>query len=153
MIQRVQSAYLAIALLIQSLQLRLTWTVYHTESSDFMLTGMYNQVPEVNSIPLAVGLGTSLVLILMSVFTFRKRTNQMKLIDLTMLQMVVVIGLFSWIHYQNIEVMEQGVVGKLIDIEYKITVILPLISLVFCWLAKKSVKKDDDLVKSVDRLR
>lgn len=68
-----------------------------------------------------------------------------------MIQLVLVIGLFSWLHYNLIEAIKST--QPEVEIGYGIAVIFPVLSIVLVWLAKKGIKKDDDLVRSADRLR
>ena len=57
----------------------------------------------------------------------------------------ILLGLFV---YQSLNLSGETVVS-----EKGIGMLLPIISIVFLALANKAIKKDEDLVKSVDRLR
>jgi hypothetical protein len=49
--------------------------------------------------------------------------------------------------------LSQNLSGETLVSEKGIGMFLPIISIVFIALANKAIKKDEDLVKSVDRLR
>lgn len=85
------------------------------------------------------------VLSIMSIFLFKKRQNQFVLNRLNMILNLFLLGFFVYRSLNlsgGAEVSEKGI-GMLI----------PVFSIVFLVLANRAIKKDEDLVKSVDRLR
>lgn len=151
MIQRIQSLYLLFVLLLNAFALWMPWATYHLTNEAFMLSGADLTYDGVSSTPLTIALMLSMALTLLCIFLFKRRPQQMKMINITMIQQLVVLGMFSWVHYQVIEQLK--ITDTNLDIGYGVSVVVPLISLVLCWLAKKGVKKDEDLIRSVDRLR
>ena len=95
-----------------------------------------------------VALFSALALIIVG--SFKKRARQMWLIKLAMVLAVLVLIGFAFDHYQNIQALKLN--GEL-DMNYGLPVIFPPASLILLWLAYRGVKKDEDLIKSVDRLR
>jgi hypothetical protein len=89
---------------------------------------------------------TSAVLSLISIFSFKKRQNQFVLGRLNIIFNVILFGLLFYrslnLSGENLSFSEKG-----------IGIFLPIISIVLLVLANKAIKKDEDLVKSVDRLR
>ncbi len=80
-----------------------------------------------------------------SIFIYKNRKVQMNLIRLDIVLDIVLLGfLVYW--FLNLP-------GENIFSEKGIGLIYPLISIVFLVLAHKAIKRDDNLVKSVDRLR
>jgi hypothetical protein len=81
--------------------------------------------------------------------TYKKRKNQFVMGRLNIILNVILLGLFL-IRLFNLsgETDPEKVVS-----EKGIGVFLPIVSIVFLSLANKAIKKDEDLVKSVDRLR
>lgn len=72
------------------------------------------------------------------------------LVKVTMAIALMVISAFAFDHYQNIQALK--VDGEL-SMNYGLPAVFPVINLILLWLANRGVKKDEDLIKSVDRLR
>jgi hypothetical protein len=62
---------------------------------------------------------------------------------------LILLGLFI---YRSLNLSGETDPAKVVS-EKGIGMILPIVSIVFLGLANKAIKKDEDLVKSVDRLR
>ena len=96
--------------------------------------------------PLVLGLLIgSVVLALISIVNFKKRKLQFVLNRLNIILNFVLLGVFV---YRSL-----AVSGETLVSEKGIGVLIPIISIVFLVLANKAIKRDEDLVKSVDRLR
>jgi len=93
---------------------------------------------------LGLFLGSGL-LSLISIFMFKKRKSQFMLGRLNIILNFILLGLFV---YQSLNLSGETKVS-----EKGIGMLLPIFSIVFLALANKAIKKDEDLVKSVDRLR
>ena len=87
----------------------------------------------------------SIALAIISILSFKKRQLQFVLNRLNIISNFVLLGVFV---YRSLKVSGETLVS-----EKGIGVLLPIISIVFLVLANKAIKKDEDLVKSVDRLR
>ena len=87
----------------------------------------------------------SIALAVISILSFKKRQLQFVLNRLNIISNFVLLGVFV---YRSLKVSGETLVS-----EKDIGVLLPIISIVFLVLANKALKKDEDLVKSVDRLR
>jgi len=87
----------------------------------------------------------SAALSVISIFMYKNRKSQFVLGRLNILLNFFLLGLFV---YQSLNVSGEAIVS-----EKGIGLLLPIISIVFLALANKAIKKDEDLVKSVDRLR
>ncbi len=85
------------------------------------------------------------LLALLSIFSFKKRQNQFVLGRLNMILNLILLGLLVFNSLKLSGESQVSVKG--------IGIILPILSIVFLVLANKAIKKDEDLVKSVDRLR
>lgn len=78
------------------------------------------------------------------IFMYKKRNLQMRIcvfISLLVIFLVLLITYFSWSKFSN----PGAAVG--------LSAILPLIIFIFILMARRAVKKDDELVRSVDRIR
>lgn len=87
----------------------------------------------------------SALLALMVIFMYKKRQNQFVVNRLNIILNLFLLGFFVYRSLSlsgGTEVSEKGI-GMLI----------PVFSIVFLVLANRAIKKDEDLVKSVDRLR
>ena len=90
------------------------------------------------------GLSTSLSLL--SLISFKKRQNQFVMNRLNIILNLILLGLFV---YRSLNLS-----GGAVEVSEKgIGMFLPIGAIVFLVLANKATKKDEDLVKSVDRLR
>ncbi|WP_055435831.1 MULTISPECIES: DUF4293 domain-containing protein [Lacinutrix] len=136
MIQRIQSVYL---LLTAGISAGLIF-VFHLwiTNEDVKIFAM----DELLYFGLFLG---SAALSLLSIFMFKNRKLQFVLGRLNIILNVILLGFFV---YQSLNVSGEALVS-----EKGIGIFLPILSIVLLVLANKAIKKDEDLVKSVDRLR
>ena len=88
----------------------------------------------------------SALIAVISIFLFKNRKFQFVLGRLNIILNFILLGLFV---YRSLTLS-----GEASDVSEKgIGILLPIFSIVFLVLANKAIKKDEDLVKSVDRLR
>ena len=90
--------------------------------------------------------GLSTTLSLLSIISFKKRQQQFVFGRLNIILNLILLGLFV---YHSLKVSGETALVS----EKGIGMFLPIISIVMLALANKAIKKDEDLVKSVDRLR
>ncbi len=136
MLQRIQTVYLLLAVIF-SAGLIFVFHLWATNDNvklfaldDLLFFGLF--------------LGSAL-LSLISIFLFKKRKSQFMLGRLNIILNFILLGLFV---YQSLNLSGETKVS-----EKGIGMLLPIFSIVFLALANKAIKKDEDLVKSVDRLR
>ncbi|TRX40821.1 DUF4293 family protein [Flavobacterium restrictum] len=137
MIQRIQTIYLLLALVV-TLVLPFIfplWVLKNGKDFFFMFDQTY-----------VVLFGLSTTLSLLSIISFKKRQNQFVLGRLNMILNLILLGLFV---YRSLNL--SG--GTTTVSEKGIGMFLPILAIVLLVLANKAIKKDEDLVKSVDRLR
>ena len=85
------------------------------------------------------------LLAVIAIFMFKNRKLQFVLNRLNMILNLTLLGVFV---FRSLNISGES------DISEKgIGMLLPIISIVFLVLANRAIKKDEDLVKSVDRLR
>ncbi|MCF1191533.1 DUF4293 domain-containing protein [Mangrovimonas sp. AS39] len=87
----------------------------------------------------------STLLSLISIFNFKNRKSQFVMGRLNIILNFILLGFFV---YRSLNLSGETVVS-----EKGIGIFLPIVSIVLLALANKAIKKDEDLVKSVDRLR
>ena len=136
MIQRIQTVYMAIsAIVMGALPFAFSlWTTFDKKEVFFTSSLLY--------IVLFV---VSALLAVYSILNFKKRQNQFVLNRLNMIFNFILLGFFV---YRSLNLSGEAQVS-----EKGIGMFLPAISIVLLVLANKAIKKDEDLVKSVDRLR
>jgi len=136
MIQRIQTLYL-----IASLACVLGF--YFWMPVD-LATDQAQEAWRVSSVLQAVNL-VAAVLVLWSIVKFKQRLHQFVLNRLTIILNFVLVGVFIF--------RSLNLSGEALASQKGIGVLLPVISIVFLVLANKAIKRDEDLVKSVDRIR
>ncbi len=85
------------------------------------------------------------VLAVVSIVMYKKRQNQFVVNRLNMILNLFLLGFFV---YRSLSLSGETIVS-----EKGIGMLIPVFSIVFLVLANRAIKKDEDLVKSVDRLR
>lgn len=139
MLQRIQTIYLILAAIttgVLPFVFPLWKQITGTTTVDFYF------MTEINYVAL-FGLSTTLSIV--SIMTFKKRQNQFVMGRLNIILNLFLLGLFV---YRLLTVSGEASVS-----EKGIGMFLPIVAIVFLVLANKAIKKDEDLVKSVDRLR
>ena len=135
MLQRIQTVYMLIAI--------------------FMVVALYVWFPSIENAqglimksnePLFLGIMIGSVLLgFITILSFKKRQRQFVLNRLNIILNFVLLGVFV---YRSLTLSGETLVS-----EKGIGMLFPVISIVFFVLANKAIKRDEDLVKSVDRLR
>ena len=136
MLQRIQSVYLLLAA-ISSGGLIFLFHLWTTNADElvYAIDNMYY---------LAMFFGSA-ALSLISIFSYKNRKSQFVMNRLNIILNFILLGFFV---YQSLNLSGEADVS-----EKGIGIILPALSIVLLVLANKAIKKDEDLVKSVDRLR
>jgi len=150
MIQRIQSLYLLLAAIIQVIFATGTYFTYKISDDSYFVTGSgtFNSAGENTGgdmKTLILGLGISL-LALISIFLYKNRKQQMKIARIGGLLTMAEIVFIVISYFNTTDIAESG-----FSFGYVIF-ILP-ISTLFFFLAAKAIKKDDELIRSVDRIR
>lgn len=137
MIQRIQTIYLFLAFVVTGILPFFIplWTMADGKAFFFMQNQEY-----------VIVLGLSTTLSLLSIISHKKRQNQFVIGRLNIILNLILLGLFV---YRSLNVS-----GETLAVSEKgIGMFLPIVAIVLLVLANKAIKKDEDLVKSVDRLR
>jgi hypothetical protein len=147
MIQRIQSVYLfGVAIL----SVVLFFTPFGEVSGYTLTATELSNGEEVlkNTLPLAIVIGTAIVLALLTAFMFKNRKLQIKLCALSMIMQAGILAIAMFLYLD-------GTATELGDVKptYALGIYLPVMGMVLSFLASKAIKKDDNLVKSVDRIR
>jgi hypothetical protein len=137
MIQRIQTIYLILAFVVAGILPFLfpLWSMSDGKEYFFMQNQVY-----------VILLGLSTTLTVVSIVSYKKRQNQFVIGRLNIILNLILLGLFV---YRSLNVSgETDLVS-----EKGIGMFLPIAAIVLLVVANKAIKKDEDLVKSADRLR
>ena len=137
MLQRIQTIYLLLAFVATGVLPFFfpLWTMADGKEYVFMQNQVYVAL-----------LGLSTTLTLVSIVSYKKRQNQFVMGRLNIILNLILLGLFV---YRSLNVSGETPAVS----EKGIGMFLPIVAIVLLVLANKAIKKDEDLVKSVDRLR
>lgn len=150
MIQRIQSVYLFIAGIIVLAMYKIPVAEFSNGELIYKLFACHildptTGTPFINVVPMAVLPILSMFLSLFAIFKFNNRSFQIKLGKMNMLVLIVLIAV-QVIYYFRIQgLMSNGKPG--------FSAIIPLVAILLIFMANKAIKKDDNLVKSADRIR
>ncbi len=136
MIQRIQTIYLLIAFVATGV-LPFLFPLWKIDNKDYYF---------MSNIAYTSLFGLSTALSLLSIISFKKRQQQFVMGRLNIILNLILLGLFV---YRSLNLSGETALVS----EKGIGMFLPIISIVMLVLANKAIKKDEDLVKSVDRLR
>lgn len=152
MIQRVQSIWLFLASLTLFLLLILPILTKQNAGGEIWLQvgGIYQHTNAiVQQIQAYTGLfGLTIfagAVCLFNIFNFKNRTLQKRIILLAILLILVISGCLGGYAWKITDGMQGGSVA--------IGAALPLLALIFCALAFRGIRKDEQLIRSADRLR
>lgn len=136
MIQRIQTLYLILLALLNILGI-----FFYQPLDQSLIIGIFTLPDEVIWATFSV----SATLAIVSVFQYKQRSKQLVLNRINLLLELFLMGFFA---YLSLNLSGEGSPSL-----KGIAVFVPLFSIVLLVMANKSIQKDEDLVKSVDRLR
>lgn len=158
MIQRIQSLFLAIAAIAALLMIFFPIANFFsgTELGNYKLlaSGLKCmdpnpkfQSPSWYGYPLLALVSVNIILPILILFLYRNRQLQLKILSFNILIIIVLI-IVVLMYYMSSVQKQTGIAPS-----YQFGAFCPLISLVFLVLANRYIRKDENLVKSADRLR
>ncbi|MCC8035781.1 MAG: DUF4293 domain-containing protein [Rikenellaceae bacterium] len=153
MLQRIQSLYLLFAVILMAMMLGMPLGRFLEGDNEYIFRafGIYSETSEVGGavVPLPY-LGYLLVITalvpLVTIFFYKNRLLQIRL---CFMEFVLLAGsqIFVIFYLVRANTIDDGTVS------YSLLDIVPLIALVFVWLAYKGIVRDEALVRSLDRIR
>lgn len=150
MIQRIQSIYLFLAAIAIVVMYFFPIANFYGDMHYFYLSlgGISdNTYMSINTIPLLVMAAVIIVLIFASIFSYKNRLLQLKMIRFGVLLNLAFIIILYFGYIDNI------VKKADVEVQYKVGVYFPLIVLVMLILAARAVMSDEKKVRAADRLR
>ena len=159
MIQRIQSVYLALSAILLGLmfffpiaEIKGDSLLYEFSAFGFAPLSENSDLPAVvmlaNIIPIYVWIGIIITFIFISIGLYKKRKVQLKLNRLIFL---LTLGLIVYIYFEADKAVEFFNSSQ--NPLYKASIYFAVASLPLLFLANRGIKKDEDLVKSLDRIR
>ncbi|WP_425236177.1 DUF4293 domain-containing protein [Ulvibacterium sp.] len=136
MIQRIQTVYLFVVVLLGAVLP--FW-------ANLWSDGEGNEIFARNEVWISLVFYGSSILAVVAILLFKNRKNQFVVNRLNIILNLFLLGFFV---YRSLNLSGETVVS-----EKGIGMLIPVFSIVFLVLANRAIKKDEDLVKSVDRLR
>lgn len=160
MIQRIQTLYLLLAFLAIALTFFFDMCQFALEGSDrlfFMdLFSIRDAADEGVGVPAyrtwnIVLLSFTGLLLMLAIFSYKQRKRQLKLVHFSYLLEAGTIVLFFFSMEASVQRLpiEEGTVAT----SYGMGWLMPAVAVAFSFLAARGIKKDEELVRSVDRLR
>ena len=153
MLQRIQTVYLLVALILVGL---LAWLplgeiVSGGEFFNFNILGVYNA--ETGSVvvkawPLVALLAVIEILQLLIIFGYKNRVRQMRMAVFNILIMIGFIAVAWFFVHSSIK--ELGGEG---GYSFNIALAFPIVAAILNYLAIRAIGKDEALVRSIDRIR
>jgi hypothetical protein len=145
MIQRIQSLFLLFVVIISGTLLFVPVYELHDFSQSDLAAAVNAFNIKDNTLLMILNSAIGLMA-LISIFLYKWRNVQIRFCNISLLLTCLLIGLLFFVADTMSSNMNQR-------IQYKYGSYLPLIELIFLYLAARYVKKDDELVRSADRLR
>ena len=144
MIQRIQTVYLLIATLISSVLIFILNLWVDEAGVEFFAMDAFS-TDNVLLKSMSVLFFVSAAWTFLAILKFKNRKLQFVLGRLSILINFILLGILVYF--------TQNLSGEINVSEKGIGLLIPILTIVFVVLANKSIKKDEELVKSVDRLR
>lgn len=152
MIQRIQTLFLlVVAILMGSLYFFPIAQLFgeQQEIYEFYFNGLRvlgEQELYVATWPTFVLLSVIVFISFFSIFLFRRRVLQMRV---NLFNIVLMLG-YLGLNYFYIQNFDKQMDGKVV---YQLVAVFPVISVIFTYLAIRSIGKDEALIRSIDRIR
>lgn len=154
MIQRIQTLYLLLIVALTGLALWLPLADFTVGADTYTLTAFglkdASGVTLQPALYLGVALAAACLLPLVTIFLFKRRLVQIRLCAVELVLLIgaeVMMGIYFYLCNRYFS----G--GEFYSHTFKISLIFPLVCLIFDFLALRAVFRDEKLVRSLDRIR
>ena len=151
MIQRVQSIWLLLAAVAILCLLFVPVLIDKSSGGTYILYGSgikfwHNDVADQSAnAPLFISTILAGLISVVNIFNFRNRKLQIRI---TSLNIILILGLSFWL--SNLAKQLPGGIEKA---DIGVGLFLPLLAIIFLYLAIRGIKKDEKLIRSADRIR
>lgn len=147
MIQRIQSVFILISILLLSLlySLRLADITIGGEIYEFMITGIFKKGEKVyDGLPMVIFLALIIILHVYVLFSYKDRIRQMRVLSFTIFLLIGSYGLMLYFAYAGFDGAKAS---------FRIPLLFPFFAAVLDYLAIRNIGKDEALIRSINRLR
>lgn len=152
MIQRIQTVYLAIAVILLSMVFAFNFATYQVGEVQyvFSVNGLSPSLDKVSVLfPYKIILPIIIAGLVFTILQYKKRKLQLKIIRMIYLVILIVLAFL----FYDMSALESGLDIKPENASYGAGLFLIAASWPLVFLANRAIKKDEELVKSVERLR
>jgi hypothetical protein len=151
MIQRIQTVYLLVVAALSTLLLMIPLADLFGPKTPFFyyaigINDAATGASVYSTLPLFVLLIVTILLAILTIFQFKKRNLQIRLANINGALLLVFYALF-FIYFLLIKD------TLTVTLSLRFVFVFPFISFIMNWLAIRSIKADEALVKSLDRIR
>ena len=161
MIQRIQSIYLLGVIILCVLMFVFPFGEIQLTASTYVLdalglhhhddTSITEMLTTLQKLTLTVFVLVVLVVALISIFKFRKRSTQITLCKLNILLLAGLI--FTVSYYLDKGLSMVSAFAPEAEVKYGVSIAFPIVSIILTFLASRAIKKDEELVRAADRVR
>lgn len=155
MIQRIQTLFLLLAAAVMGVLLVPSLSFVSYEGNPEVLEGpvkalLADQVYNVYDQSVLLGItGVAAILALATIFLFKNRPLQMRLNQIGMAAGILILLLAAIFFYPALEESELSVTA----LSPGLGIGIPVLFIIFLFMASRNIRKDEKLVRSMDRLR
>ena len=154
MIQRVQTLYLILAALATGLLFFFPLAeiamnnniIYQVKPAGLFEPAETGEILAASSLPALIITGLCILLSLIAMFIYKQRKLQVKICLINIV--FLILSLVAIYYYVTFQFSKSDSI-----VHYKIFVAMPVVSAILIFLAIKAIKKDEELVRSIDRIR
>ena len=149
MIQRIQSVYLAIAIICLALLFIFPFSSY--PGMEFNLMELTNSSESGVKIlyPLVVNVMISIILSVLSIISFKNRKRQQLFNKINFVVLLVLLIVMFW----DFNTIASQLPIERSDISFGVGLFLPIVALISLLMANRAISQDEKLIKSMDRIR
>jgi len=147
MIQRIQTVYLLISALLIGLLFLFPFAETVKDGLVYLFNFhgiVQNGIIKENGVFISVLIGLILVLQGFAIGSYKNRTRQIRLIVFSIVLMLGFLGMVYFFTYYLFN-------GA--QISFKISVLFPVVAIILDYLAIQGIRKDEALIRSIDRIR
>jgi hypothetical protein len=147
MIQRIQTLYIFIAALITALMLKTEFAEIASGGDYYIFSAGGIAMGEnmiLDGLPIQVFIGLIIILHLIVIFLFKRRILQIRLLVFSVILLIGLAGLILYFLYAGFDSL---------NVIFKIPMAIPLVAIIFDYLAIRAIGKDEALIRSINRIR
>lgn len=160
MLQRIQTVFMFLAVVTGVLTFFFPIATFQSSTLDFYIYAMNLEnlgslgkdlgnsqfFGEWITLPLSILLLLFLIILFINIMQFKRRTLQIRLNKLAISLGFMILAGFAWTIINLDELFQD-------DLGYGIGLVLPLVGVIFIFMANYNIKKDEKLIRSAERLR